>query len=1411
MEFMSLLSSFGISIAAGVAVESVKLFKSSKIETQIKNSFDEAIKEFYGGKRIPEIGRVEIRQIIRTNLTNPESSPITLYKNEKYGKFFSIFNASIAKRQEAYNYLKEVKDDQRYHSLISGVERIEDNLNQIVETINSPIIQEEQQRELIEIVFTNLENLKPTSAISSLEKLEKIFIKNRFTHIYLIKAKIQHLKEEILQKKSDRDKRYFDEVVERYELVGDFYEKRHLVSQDLSNENSALKETDEGLTLIKALDKHDGIILLGDAGIGKSKELFNLFEEVWENRLDLLPILVDVSVFSTGISFDEIIGHPNWKDCNNVVFILDGLDEVAEIQALVSSLDIFIRNQHNIKHKFVVSCRTNIYHKYLVQIPKFETFFLSDLTNDQIKSILINKHAVIVSDEEISRLSILKNPFVLDRAAEFLYEGKSFPESLGKLLEVVIEKILENEEEKNRRKGLFNVPKLKNDLILVSLINELQQKNYINQEELSKLLTERNITFIENPLFKKANRSKYSFIHRQYQEFFVAKLLSNMSFEDIVEVITLPETSKVYPSYFNVVSLLLNILDDGVRKEIITWLQKNDLEILINSEATRIPHQTRVAVFQSYFNSVAVDQTIWIGSRSSVTDIQLAKFGDCKTNFDFLISIIEGVDNHPRTIKSAIDLLSEFKLYDFDKILEVYLKKLESETIKKDEKTSLLRSLVKLKLHNKREEILPKLIEIFKEESHAGINSFLVRMILETNKSDEFFDVLLNEFRYVNGLVDRDVEDKIIRGTRWVLEGEALKTENFDHFIIFFSYYTDHKLRRYQNDDFNTKILDRVDYFYEAGENVAINLLATLSQLGLRYLDRRNHLVHEVIKKSNDRLKATKFLLEQDGFDESKWMLAEMANKETLEYLIQEIKKGEIKRGDLEGFRNVLSHHADFSLVEFWQKEVEQIEKVDFRFSQILEKPKGRSDRQQEEQVFYKEQLQVLLNHELLESKITYQFNTLGTEKMDRNAYFKFEDEFYKIPENYGNFLPIELIVLHYVLDEEKIDIDSIISRLKEPNTILKIIRDRYADFEKAGFDFDQKSIIVNLIKTIAGSIKFNKIITYHGFDSFSFQGAEGNNMFKNFNTVMYFYDKSQFDIDLGDDFLLNTLEFYAIQEFESGAGGFYRILNKINDKVKLKSKIVSNIEKGIFSFAMKRHIKFALENEYEETFISIRKFYLSQEWIDEGNELLHLYLDKTNDIELLLECAKKIETNAAWSCLGILEKKGEELDFVNDKSKKELQKEESNFKDSALNLLFRLGDPFALEFLVENFSETNNSFYYDEILNYRAVSSENFILIKNLFHLVYSDFDSHDFNDGNRFFEALITNLSNKYDSYLKIQEILNEVKTELDKNEDDKKYFYVNLMLESSENSYLKSLSKPMSFDKAFAEAKKILTIDF
>lgn len=72
-----------------------------------------------------------------------------------------------------------------------------------------------------------------------------------------------------------------------------------------------------------------------------------------------------------------------------ITFILDGLDEIAEIQDFVSEMENFIKKRNEDKNiNVVISCRTNIYEKYLVKISGFKYFYLEGLTDKQINNIL---------------------------------------------------------------------------------------------------------------------------------------------------------------------------------------------------------------------------------------------------------------------------------------------------------------------------------------------------------------------------------------------------------------------------------------------------------------------------------------------------------------------------------------------------------------------------------------------------------------------------------------------------------------------------------------------------------------------------------------------------------------------------------------------------------------------------------------------------------------------------------------------------------------------------------------------------------------------------------------------------------------------------------------------------------------
>lgn len=1179
----------------------------------------------------------------------------------------------------------------------------------------------------------------------------------------------------------------------------EYYEQRYLKSTDLEGTNYLLEGDEIRLTLRQVLEINNRVILLGDAGIGKSIELNQLFEQLWENQEDdLIPILIHLKNFRNANKFEDLIPpNSNWGQLSNLVFILDGLDEISDIQGFISAFEVFLLSADS--HKYVISCRTNIYERYLVHISGFKTFYLSDLTDDQVRSILINGFEISNPDLEIFKDLSIRTPFFLKVVADLIEENQNdIPKSVGEILDYYVEFVLINEKEKHIKKGLIDTFQLTTNLTCLALVNELQQKNYITRGEINKIVDKGLTELIENPLLIEIepNSDKYSFNHRQFQECVVAKVLSQIELQSIIESIKIPKTNKVYPAYANVVSLLLNLLNEENRLGLVEWLQENDVEVLINSEENRISEEIRKAVFQNYFNNVVINQTLWVGSRSTLTDEKLARFGNCSSNFNFLLEVVQN-ETHHRVVKSAVDLLSHFTLSAMDKakLLAIYLKKLFSKSTSKEEMAFILWGIIKHDLHKTEDNLLIKLIDQFSNESYAAINSALCSIIFETNRIDEFFEFVLAEFEYVNELKEREEKDDTIRGVNWLLENAIFKITNPNNFITLFAHYTRQSMRTY-SDSLLERLIEHAVKFNSDTFNVVNNLLQRLDNMSLEYVDRINIVIQKLIKKCNGEMDLLHYLRDNGKLNQERWILAEVANKELIEAIIDELKTSDIAF-DYEGFRNILSHES-MPLAVFFQN---QLLKLDFQFNNLIE-----FDKQAEMQV--QDDLSILFDYTLLMEKITLLFKNENITEIDRKQSNELKRKYYEKSRSAYN-LPIEYKILHSLVDRDPTRLTEIGERLKSAKYLLRIIKDHYEQFKKLELNSNQKINIIEWLDQFSQNFNFQNIFSNNGYNSFRFISPEAQQRFEDFKLIIFFYEEDKFDFKPSQDFLLNSLEFYSYKDGIKENEGFLRLTASIENKVLLKTKIIENIKKGMFSFSMQNHIAFALENDFDEVLDNIREYYLDTEQIWSNDHSFENYIKKTNDTELLKECSKNTNSYSTWHCLLLLWERGEEIAYIRDKANETLHQAESQFKSSALEMLFRLGDESALTYFVENYYEMIYKLSFRRVKEFTQVKPSDYGLIEQLFHKVYAINEGFDFHYGHEFTELLLVELSKDLVEYEKIKELLNKIKNTLDKNKDDRKFFYVNLLLGSLESAVITQLSKPMDFKQASIEAKRILSL--
>ena len=171
-----------------------------------------------------------------------------------------------------------------------------------------------------------------------------------------------------------------------------YYEPR-FIKNSKNNIELLFSEEESKQTLLDLSKNNDKIVLLGNPGIGKTTELLLLFEKLWELKdVELnFPFFINLKNFRLSTEFEDLILFEEWKELPSITFILDGLDEISNINDFISELEIFLKKYEDKKINVVISCRTNIYEKYIVKIFGFKYFYLDSLNDKQINKILENK------------------------------------------------------------------------------------------------------------------------------------------------------------------------------------------------------------------------------------------------------------------------------------------------------------------------------------------------------------------------------------------------------------------------------------------------------------------------------------------------------------------------------------------------------------------------------------------------------------------------------------------------------------------------------------------------------------------------------------------------------------------------------------------------------------------------------------------------------------------------------------------------------------------------------------------------------------------------------------------------------------------------------------------------------------
>ena len=1179
-----------------------------------------------------------------------------------------------------------------------------------------------------------------------------------------------------------------------------YYEPR-FIKNSKNNIELLFSEEESKQTLLDLSKKNDKIVLLGNPGIGKTTELLLLFEKLWELKdVELnFPFFINLKNFRLSTEFEDLILFEEWKELPSITFILDGLDEISNINDFISELEIFLKKYEDKKINVVISCRTNIYEKYIVKIFGFKYFYLDSLNDKQINKILENKFSIQISYKELDKFRVfLENPFTLNLFGSYYQENGKFPNTISEAFELSIQKELNLTKEKFKNRITVDIPFVKKDLMKVAFVNELMQQNQINEDYLSELI-ERDYkpVFEELPFLDKLPHSaNFVFRHKNYQEFFAAKFLSEKEAVEIISIIKInEEINKTKPSLFNTITFLLNILDEDKFKKIKEWLLDNEPEILFLTEKDRIPRETQKEIFRKYFTDISFEKTFWFGKNRRFSMEKMADFAD----IDFLLDVIRKKE-HFRAVYSAVDILN----YIDDTEKEDEIKKLITELIFKDKEycKEALRTFKKRNYHLKEKELFNEVTDFFKNDFNPDFNHQIISMLADFDNIDEYFYILINCLKNLYEIKPERIEDNTIRGTEWILEKLFLNINKPEHLIeiIKILYNPNYKLKldNFFNKDFEKKLQRKIKSFVNNEPKIIVSIIQAVFPLD-DFIFYKDDFLIKIINENNSHEIVFQFLLENYGINSNtSHALSLLFTEKKLNYFIDKFKKDDLKLNDnynLESFRNHLSHY-NYVLAKKLEKELII---NGYKFRELFITDEERVNNNIKYKNFVQENFEILFNKVKLKEEIIKIFNENKVQEMSWSKIHDIIWKWYDITHFHGIQNSVFGFIQNRVRNHDKTK-EQILSYVDRDINLIYEIKNKIKNRRSEGFEVKPEHIEYIKKQSIIASENFD-------YDNVLKIESEDRTIFKNgyhILKMLYFFDK-EYNINYKKEFYLQTLRYCNIHG--SAEDNFEFIFERVNDKQTFDKTIVHNINSEQLDYSsLNNHIDYAIENKLHDTYYKIEDFIINNNYIHGNKEFLKRFTDllPTNDkLRFLKRCCENPNKYLCWQAVQLMKEKSIGMDFLHQLAKDYIANGNEHYFSNALDLLFYLNDLEALDVYLKflrKFAVNATDLSDDFLLNTSNFQNfEKLNLLKEIFDIIYDEKNkgTFDYHHSKANLENLISNLSYTKEGYNAVQKVLKEIKFGI--NNKESKFFYINHLIDSSEQTYYNSLAKPLTFHQA------------
>lgn len=392
--------------------------------------------------------------------------------------------------------------------------------------------------------------------------------------------------------------------------------KRYIIPMnqgDFANNNGTLPLP------IECVKQEKRVLLLSDAGFGKSYTLYQLFHEaVSENLQVVFYKLNEIEIGQENALVALTKGNVrdvNYKG-NNVVLLLDGYDEMPEEGAhdwLIRMIRDIIQIYPDIQ--IVISSRSNANYSALINIG-FKPYRIKPLNQSDVEEYLdengVNKAAFLKQIDNNQLNDLCLSVFYLSEMIIIWRREQSLP-SNSKLMEKIVDARISKDSDKYTHVSMRleqDIRETQYRFERIALIMQCMHRDYITTNELIRITGDHDKTTLEyHGLWSKDNADKWKFAHNNFREYFAAVALSGKNLDEI-KVFIYPETesSFIRPSWHNTLSYLIALYR---KEDLQDWIISIQPELIFLFEKDRFTQGKRAELFIQLMDKKKEDH-LWL-------------------------------------------------------------------------------------------------------------------------------------------------------------------------------------------------------------------------------------------------------------------------------------------------------------------------------------------------------------------------------------------------------------------------------------------------------------------------------------------------------------------------------------------------------------------------------------------------------------------------------------------------------------------------------------------------------------------------------------------------------------------------------------------------------------------------------